>query len=228
MRRARARPLCAFEWLHLRMVQCVLSPSWRHIVAEGLPACRATLPRRKSAAGCARCAGHACAQPHPNIPPRASSEHCAQRWQAESVTLLQALLRTMGAAMRGQPVLGARCWQQLGDGPGLARMLQQTTVMQTQHAGAALACVLELCSGSSRQPEHPQAATAALIMAKQLGDHAETLRLLTALHGMASQSEGAAVQLSRAGLLLETLRWLLSPNSSAVADAPLSLSLIHI
>ena len=146
-------------------------------------------------------------------------------WQAECVWLLQALLRTLGAAIRAQPLLGGRCWQQLGGSEGLARLLRQTAVLHTEHAGAVLASLLELCTGGTHRPEQPQAATAAFSLAVQLQDDGVLLRLLSACHALASGCEAAAVQLSRAGLLAEALRWLLAPVQQPVrVEGPADLA----
>lgn len=151
---------------------------------------------------------------------RSSPCHARLTWQAECVWLLQALLRTLGAAIRGQPLLGERCWQQLGGSEGLARLLRQTAVLHTEHAGAVLASLLELCTGGTHRPEQPQAATAAFSLAVQLQDDGVLLRLLSACHALASGCEAAAVQLSRAGLLVEALRWLLTPVQPARVEGP--------
>jgi hypothetical protein len=155
---------------------------------------------------------------------RSSPCHARLTWQAECVWLLQALLRTLGAAIRGQPLLGERCWQQLGGSEGLARLLRQTAVLHTEHAGAVLASLLELCTGGTHRPEQPQAATAAFSLAVQLQDDGVLLRLLSACHALASGCEAAAVQLSRAGLLVEALRWLLTPVQPARVEGPADLA----
>ena len=107
---------------------------------------------------------------HQTRPPKPASLGTTppNTWQAECVWLLQALLRTLGAAIRAQPLLGGRCWQQLGGSEGLARLLRQTAVLHTEHAGAVLASLLELCTGGTHRPEQPQAATAAFSLAVQL------------------------------------------------------------
>lgn len=179
-----------------------------------------TVARSSPCAGCV--ASHlrslASASPPAKASPARHHAMPAITWQAECVWLLQALLRTLGAAIRAQPLLGERCWQQLGGSEGLARLLRQTAVLHTEHAGAVLASLLELCTGGTHRPEQPQAATAAFSLAVQLQDDGVLLRLLSACHALAIGCEAAAVQLSRAGLLAEALRWLLTSVQPARAE----------